>query len=132
MRRTGKYWFLTLASTGLSLTGALLISLWSRKGTSNFELWFDVTFNGLGFASTLTSTLIVSRSFSEDLPLLTSVQGDYCVCLSRRHGGCNWKYVPRFRMKITSLTICSQSLIFSEPLDKFSVLVYPAQSSKRS
>ena len=63
MRRTGKYKFLTIASTALSIIGTVLISFWDRKKTPDIEFWFDITFNGLGFASTLTSTLIVSPSF---------------------------------------------------------------------
>jgi hypothetical protein len=74
MRRTGKYRVLTLASTGLSLLGVGLISLWNRKTTSDFELWFDIIFNGLGFASTLTSTLIVRAFLAKAQSLLTTVQ----------------------------------------------------------
>lgn len=61
MRRTGKYWFLGITSASLSLFGSGLISLWDRKKTSDTELWMDITFNGVGFSSMLTATLIVSR-----------------------------------------------------------------------
>ncbi len=59
MRRTGKYWWLTIGSTALSLFASIRIAMWDQSNTSEFELWFAITPNGLGFASMLTSALIV-------------------------------------------------------------------------
>jgi hypothetical protein len=39
-----------------------LISRWDKGSLSEFELWFDIVPNALGYASLLTSTLIVSQT----------------------------------------------------------------------
>ncbi|KIM27605.1 hypothetical protein M408DRAFT_330032 [Serendipita vermifera MAFF 305830] len=75
MQKTGKYWFLTVASTSLSLLGSTLVALWDRKRTSEGEFWFDITFNGLGIASTVTSTLIAITACvaREDMAVATGI-----------------------------------------------------------
>ncbi|KIM27608.1 hypothetical protein M408DRAFT_24523 [Serendipita vermifera MAFF 305830] len=75
MQRTGKYWSLTIASTSLSLLGSILIALWNRNQTPDVEFWFDITFNGLGFSSTLTSTLIaiIACVDREDMAVATGI-----------------------------------------------------------
>lgn len=75
MRHTGKYWRLVVASTALSLFASIRVASWDQDKTSEFELWFDIAPNGLGFASTLTSTLIaiiacVSR---DDMAIATGI-----------------------------------------------------------
>jgi hypothetical protein len=61
MRRTGKYWSVILISASLSVFSMSLISRWDKGSLSEFELWFDIVPNALGYASLLTSTLIVSQ-----------------------------------------------------------------------
>ncbi|KAG8869819.1 hypothetical protein FRC20_000814 [Serendipita sp. 405] len=75
MRHTGKYYWLTLGSTFLSLVATILIARWDQVGPSQIHSWIDIVPNGLGFASTLTSTLIaiiacVSR---EDMAVATGI-----------------------------------------------------------
>jgi len=83
MRRTGKYWLLTIVAAGSSLLGAILISFWDQEKTSDIELWLDITFNGLGFASTLTSTLIVSGSLPSYPEALIFSLKAIIACVSR-------------------------------------------------
>lgn len=67
MRHTGQYWRLIMLSTTLSLIATIRIAFWDRENTSEFELWFDIVPNGLGFSATLTSTLIVSITLLNQL-----------------------------------------------------------------
>ncbi|KIM27604.1 hypothetical protein M408DRAFT_167506 [Serendipita vermifera MAFF 305830] len=75
MRRTGKYWALTIVGGAISLLGSVLMASWDRKRTSNGEFWFDIMFSGLGFASTLTSTLIaiIACVAREDMAVATGI-----------------------------------------------------------
>ena len=61
MRRTGKLYGLTLVSCALGILAAVLVACWSDN-TSQFHLWADVVPQGLGMASVITTTLIVSHS----------------------------------------------------------------------
>ena len=72
MRKTGKLYTLTLASSLLTVLANVLVVLWTDK-TSAFHLWFDIVPQGFGMASSITSTLIV-RDPSPPLPhlLITS------------------------------------------------------------
>ena len=59
MRSTGKLYTLTLASTSLGILAGVLVSLWNFN-TSEFHLWLDLTPQGFGISSMITTTLIVS------------------------------------------------------------------------
>lgn len=59
MRKTGKLYTLTLVSSGLTVFATIMIALWDEN-TSGFHLWFDIFPQGLGMASVITTTLIVS------------------------------------------------------------------------
>jgi len=61
MRRTGKLYSLTVASSCLTVIASVLIILWN-KNSSPIHLWGDIVPQGFGMASMITSTLIVGRS----------------------------------------------------------------------
>lgn len=61
MRRTGKLYTLTLVSAAMTVLAALLVVMWNDN-TSSFHLWLDIVPQGLGMASVITTTLIVSPS----------------------------------------------------------------------
>jgi hypothetical protein len=63
MRRTGKLYRLTLASTALTIFASILVTLWNDN-TSKYHLWLDIVPQGFGMASLITTTLIVSISTS--------------------------------------------------------------------
>lgn len=58
MRRTGKLYNLTLASSGLTILASILVACWNDN-TSDIHLWVDLVPQGFGMASLITSTLIV-------------------------------------------------------------------------
>jgi hypothetical protein len=58
MRRTGKYYYLTLGCAILGLSANVAVALWG-KNTAPFHLWIDVIGQGTGYAGVLTTTLIV-------------------------------------------------------------------------
>jgi len=62
MRKTGKFYTLTLISAVFSIVSNVLLVLWSNK-TSSFNLWLDPILHGLGMASVITTTLIVSSNY---------------------------------------------------------------------
>ncbi|KAF8707361.1 vacuolar amino acid permease, partial [Rhizoctonia solani] len=57
MRRTGKLYWLTIASAAGALLSAALISSWNES-THHLHLWLDIVFGGFGMSSLITSTLI--------------------------------------------------------------------------
>lgn len=59
MRRTGKLYSLTLISTSLGIVASVSVSLWNFN-TSELHLWLDLTPQGFGISSMITTTLIVS------------------------------------------------------------------------
>jgi len=59
MRRTGKLYTLTLASSLLAVFASVLASRWNEN-SSMFHLWIDLIPSGFGMAGFITSTLIVS------------------------------------------------------------------------
>ena len=59
MRRTGRYWWLTVLSSLGTVVASLLITLWNPS-TWWADLWLDIVPQGLGMASVITTTLIVS------------------------------------------------------------------------
>jgi len=59
MRRTGKLYSLTLVSVSLGVLASVSVSLWNFN-TPEFHLWLDLTPQGFGIASMITTTLIVS------------------------------------------------------------------------
>ena len=59
MRRTGKLYSLTLVSASLGIVASVLVSLWNLN-TPELHLWLDLTPQGFGIASMITTTLIVS------------------------------------------------------------------------
>jgi hypothetical protein len=66
MRRTGRYYYLTLACCTLSLITNIGLSTWG-KHTAQFHLWVDVVGQGAGYAGVLTTTLIVSALLSDEV-----------------------------------------------------------------
>lgn len=58
MRRTGKLYTLTLASSAMTLVASVLVLFWNDS-SSTFHLWLDIVPQGFGMASLITSTLIV-------------------------------------------------------------------------
>ncbi|KAG9126985.1 hypothetical protein FRC07_001149 [Ceratobasidium sp. 392] len=57
MRRTGKLYYLTLASALGMLLSSALISTWNDD-TADYHLWGDIIFSGFGGSALITSTLI--------------------------------------------------------------------------
>jgi hypothetical protein len=58
MRRTGKYYWLTLGFAALGLSTNIAVAFWG-KHTSPVHFWIDVIGQSMGFAGLLTTTLIV-------------------------------------------------------------------------
>jgi len=57
MRRTGKYWWLTVSSAGMALLSSVLFASWN-SASWDIHLWLDIVPGGLGGSSVITSTLI--------------------------------------------------------------------------
>ncbi|KAG8715102.1 hypothetical protein FRC09_016923, partial [Ceratobasidium sp. 395] len=57
MRKTGKLYYLTLASAFSMVVSSALISTWNDN-TSEYHLWGDIVFGGFGGSALITSTLI--------------------------------------------------------------------------
>ena len=68
MRRTGKLYFLTLASAALGIFSSVFVALWDFN-TSKFHLWFDLVPSGFGMASLINSVLIVNLCCLLDISL---------------------------------------------------------------
>lgn len=66
MRKTGKLYGLTLVSALLTVAAAILVVFWNDN-SSSFHLWFDIVPQGLGMASVITTTLIVSANTNSHL-----------------------------------------------------------------
>jgi hypothetical protein len=58
MRRTGKYYNLTLGFSLSTVISCVLVAAWNEN-TPKFDLWFDIVPNGFGGIGLLTSILIV-------------------------------------------------------------------------
>jgi hypothetical protein len=58
MRRTGKFYYLTLGFALLTVISCVLVATWNEN-TPKFNLWFDIVPNGFGGIGLLTSILIV-------------------------------------------------------------------------
>ncbi|KAF8639934.1 hypothetical protein AX17_001184 [Amanita inopinata Kibby_2008] len=74
MRRTGKLYTLTLASSALTIISTVLVALWNDE-SSQFHLWFDLVPQGFGMASLITSTLIamIAGVYKEDMAVATGI-----------------------------------------------------------
>ena len=48
MRRTGKYWWLTILSTGATVVGSALMAAWRYPGSMELEFWVDIMPWGFG------------------------------------------------------------------------------------
>lgn len=59
MRRTGRLYTLTLVSCFMTVIAASMLVFWNGD-TAWWHLWFDIVPQGLGMASVITTTLIVS------------------------------------------------------------------------
>ena len=59
MRRTGKLYTLTLVSCAMTIVATSMVATWNDN-TSQWHLWLDIVPQGLGMASVITTTLIVS------------------------------------------------------------------------
>ncbi|PBK72922.1 vacuolar amino acid permease [Armillaria solidipes] len=72
MRRTGKLYTLTLASSAMTLVASVLILFWNDS-SSTFHLWLDIVPQGFGMASLITSTLIamIAGVYKEDMAVAT-------------------------------------------------------------
>lgn len=69
MRRTGKLYGLTLISCFLTIIAASYVAAWNEN-TSAIHLWVDVFPQGLGMASVITTTLIVSHCVAPSVGVL--------------------------------------------------------------
>lgn len=58
MRKTGKLYFLTLASSAAAVAATVSICFWNSN-TRTWHLWLDIVPQGLEMASLITTTLIV-------------------------------------------------------------------------
>ncbi|PFH52884.1 hypothetical protein AMATHDRAFT_1920 [Amanita thiersii Skay4041] len=74
MRKTGKLYTLTLASSLLTIGASFFVTMWSER-TSHFHLWFDLFPQGFGMASLITSTLIamIAGVYKEDMAIATGI-----------------------------------------------------------
>ncbi|KAK0468038.1 vacuolar amino acid permease [Desarmillaria tabescens] len=74
MRRTGKLYTLTLASSALTIVASVLVLFWNDS-SSTFHLWLDIVPQGFGMASLITSTLIamIAGVFKEDMAVATGI-----------------------------------------------------------
>ncbi|PAV20724.1 MFS general substrate transporter [Pyrrhoderma noxium] len=74
MRKTGKLYFLTLASVAASVVAAVSICFWNDN-TSQWHLWLDIVPQGFGMASLITTTLIamIASVTKEDLAVATGI-----------------------------------------------------------
>ncbi|KAJ8595338.1 vacuolar amino acid permease [Rhizopogon salebrosus TDB-379] len=74
MRRTGKLYRLTLASTALTIFASILVTLWNDN-TSKYHLWLDIVPQGFGMASLITTTLIamIAGVYREDMAVATGI-----------------------------------------------------------
>ncbi|PBL02216.1 vacuolar amino acid permease [Armillaria gallica] len=74
MRRTGKLYTLTLASSAMTLVASVLVLFWNDS-SSTFHLWLDIVPQGFGMASLITSTLIamIAGVFKEDMAVATGI-----------------------------------------------------------
>jgi len=74
MRRTGKLYHLTLASTALTIFASILVTLWNDN-TSKYHLWLDIVPQGFGMASLITTTLIamIAGVYREDMAVATGI-----------------------------------------------------------
>lgn len=74
MRRTGKLYYLTLASVGLTIIASISLALWNDN-TSQYHLWLDIIPQGFGMASLITTTLIamIAGVYKEDMAVATGI-----------------------------------------------------------
>ncbi|KAI0069016.1 vacuolar amino acid permease [Artomyces pyxidatus] len=74
MRRTGKLYTLTLASSLLMIVSSSLVALWSDH-TAAWHLWLDITPHAFGMASLITTTLIavISGVEKSDVAVATGI-----------------------------------------------------------
>jgi len=74
MRRTGKLYALTLASSFMAISASVLASFWNDN-TSALHLWIDLIPQGFGIASFITTTLIamIAGVYKEDMPVAIGI-----------------------------------------------------------
>jgi len=74
MRRTGKLYTLTLASSLLTILASILVVFWNDN-SSTLHLWGDIIPQGFGMASLITSTLIamIASVNKEDMAVATGI-----------------------------------------------------------
>jgi len=74
MRRTGKLYGLTLASSFMTVLASILVTLWDED-SSAIHLWLDLVPQGFGMASFITSTLIamIAGVYKEDMAVATGI-----------------------------------------------------------
>jgi hypothetical protein len=59
VRQTGKYWWFTVLSYAISISGIFLIVLWDDR-TAEYHFWLDAALTGLGGSSVTTTVITVS------------------------------------------------------------------------
>jgi len=74
MRRTGKFYYLTLFGAALPVVGNLLLASWAPS-THPIRFWVDMTLSGFGTSSFITSTLIalIAAVGREDVAVATGI-----------------------------------------------------------
>ncbi|KDQ16464.1 hypothetical protein BOTBODRAFT_172995 [Botryobasidium botryosum FD-172 SS1] len=74
MRRTGKFWSLTVCTALIILGANIAISTWNEN-TPGWHLWLDVVPSGFGVASFITTTLIalIAAVKKEDMAIATGI-----------------------------------------------------------
>lgn len=102
MRKTGKLYTLTLVSCAMTIVATSMVAMWGDD-TSEFHLWLDIVPQGLGMASVITTTLIVSPHPLRCGTLLTLVAGYDCQCGQGGPRGGDRKCVLPCRMLSTRL-----------------------------
>jgi len=73
MRKTGKYWNLTIACTASTMVASILVANWSDS-SHPLHLWLDIVPSGFGISAVITSTLIALIS-SVDRELIAVATG---------------------------------------------------------
>ncbi|KDQ16463.1 hypothetical protein BOTBODRAFT_129843 [Botryobasidium botryosum FD-172 SS1] len=74
MRRTGKFWWLTVYTVLLILGANIALSMWDEN-TPGWHMWLDIVPGGFGSASFTTSTLIalIAAVKKEDMAVATGI-----------------------------------------------------------
>jgi len=74
IRRTGKFFKITLVSAALAILASILVALWDDK-TSVLDLWLDIAPQGFSIGSFANSTVIalIASVSTEDIAVATGI-----------------------------------------------------------